>query len=650
MELAEILATIAALAGAPDMPDQFVTLSEGGFTPANRVAIAPCPQPLGRAEIEGQTIICGTMSVPENHDSPTDQTVELFFSVLRSHSAYAEPDPLLYLHGGPGGGTVSRIAQFAGIFDTFRRTRDVVMFDQRAAALSGASATCSALFSQSIGEVIDDALPFTEGDAIKRPSDFIVRCLDDIKANGRDITQYNTLQNARDVAALMTGLGYERYNIYGISYGSRLTLEVLRSAPAGVRAAIIDGVAPLQVPLYDTLGVPASEATDLLIAACAADEKCHGAYPDLTKALRDVLARAAAGVLRDMDGDILALEDIVTLLMSRNATSAAPSTLTAYLPALIYELAKQGDHNPVQQLLAETDLRPAPPDQIAALRTTLTDTEAAAVDDAVALAELSADAEAALNAALQRLRKQLAETDQPLVRILDDEMVAAADSLIADPEARRKALVAYAMLREGSKDRMALRSYVTDTFPPARQRRLLDLITAMSDAEVAGVFAALETGISQTIEPDLSQFHLMVYACQESLPFNSYDGFRTTTQALSWPEFGEIFDPSARDIFAACQAFEQSNRPGFHTPVVSDIPVLALGSDWDTQTAPSWSALAVETLANGQSFIVPEAGHAAIAYQPCVADMAFSFLSDPLRRLASTCPDSIEVDFLVPPD
>jgi pimeloyl-ACP methyl ester carboxylesterase len=648
VELAEVLATIAALAGEPDMPEQFATLADGGFNSAYPVAVAACPQPLGSTEIEGQTIICGTLTVPEHHDGTDSHTVELFFTVLKAHSMYPEPDPVLYLHGGPGGGTVSRIEQFAGIFDIFRQTRDVVMFDQRAAALSGASATCSILFDQSIGNVIDGTLDFAVGEAVVEPSDFMARCVADIAATGRDVSQYNTFQNARDVGALMSGLGYETYNIYGISYGTRLTLEVLRTAPAPVRSAIIDGVAPLQIPLYDTLGVPASEAVDLLIAACAADQACSAAFPDLAGTLRDTLNRAAEGNLLDHDGDPMPLEALVQLLMTRNSTSANPSTLTAYLPALIYELAAQGSENPVQELLSATNLHPPAPDQIAAVRTKLTDTEAAALDQAVYAATIAAGTQEVLSSTIDTLRQRLAETDRPLMRVLDDEMVAASDTLLADPEARRAALTRYALLRDGGADRAALRGYVTDTFPVERQPRLLNLIAAMSDTELAGFFDALGIGVDETIEPDLGQFHLLVYACQESLPFNSYEGFEAANASLSWPEFGALYEEAAREIFAACQVFEQSPRPGFHDPVVSSVPVLALGSDWDTQTAPSWPAMAVETLENGQSFLIPEAGHGAIAYQPCVGQMALSFLTEPMRQVSPSCPQSISVQFYTP--
>lgn len=86
--------------------------------------------------------------------------------------------------------------------------------------------------------------------------------------------------NARDVNAMMLALGYSTYNIYGISYGTRLALEVLRTAPGGVRSVVIDGFAPTTVHLYDDLMGPFADSMDGLDDQCVADEACNAAYPD----------------------------------------------------------------------------------------------------------------------------------------------------------------------------------------------------------------------------------------------------------------------------------------------------------------------------------------------------------------------------------
>ncbi|SLN11933.1 Tripeptidyl aminopeptidase precursor [Pseudoruegeria aquimaris] len=649
MDLANILALIASISGPPDMPESFKALASGGADPDYPVTLAPCPGPLGRDEVEGETILCGTVNVPERHADPAGRRIDLFFTVMKARSTYPEPDPVLHLHGGPGYGIVSRIETFSEIFAPLRRTRDIVMFDQRAAALSGRSATCRAAFDASIADVVEGRFSMVTGEGGEmRPSAQLQACVAEIKASGADLSAYNTAENARDAAALMQALGYEGYNLYGISYGTRLALEMLRSRPGPIRAAVIDGVAPLQIPLYDTLAVPLSQVIELTIAGCEADAACNAAYPDFRTDLRATLDRATAGTLTDADGAPLPVEVVLAPFMARNGTYAAPSGLTPYIPALIHELAHIEEGTPVLDRFAAAGGEIGRAPVLDTVRARLTETEEAAVDAAAALAELAADSSAALDTAIDRLRTRLAETDAPLARIFDDEMLRASESLFADGEKLRAALERFARLREAPEGRAALRAFIDETFPPENRERLARLVEAMSERELSAVFRAVEADIGDTLAARVGDLHLWIYACQESIPFNGYEGFRAVSAALPWPEAALVYDGPAREFFAACTAFDAAPRAGFHVPVRSEVPVLSIGSDWDVQTAPGWAALAAETLPNAQTFVIPEAGHGAIAYQPCVADMALAFLTAPGRALDERCVEASRPTFFIP--
>ena len=71
--------------------------------------------------------------------------------------------------------------------------------------------------------------------------------------------------------------------------------------PEGVRAVIIDGVAPPTVRLYDDLFGPHADALEAMFDQCAADEGCAAAYPDLrekTEALGDILTETPVPAAR----------------------------------------------------------------------------------------------------------------------------------------------------------------------------------------------------------------------------------------------------------------------------------------------------------------------------------------------------------------
>lgn len=84
-------------------------------------------------------------------------------------------------------------------------------------------------------------------------------------------------------------------------------------------------------------------------------------------------------------------------------------------------------------------------------------------------------------------------------------------------------------------------------------------------------------------------------------------------------------------------------------PVPSNIPTLSFGSAFDRQTPASWARIAIEKLTNAQAFIIPEAGHGAVAYQPGVADLGAAFIDNPKRRFDNSCAQSIKVDLHIAP-
>lgn len=137
MDYTDILALISALTGQAS--DDFADLKAGenGRQPISQIV---CPRPLPADEIEGKTVFCGSVQVPEDHAKPDGKKITLEFAILKSHSLYAESDPVVYLQGGPGGSSIDRIPLLAQTFEPFRKTRHVVFWDQRSAGLSGQKA------------------------------------------------------------------------------------------------------------------------------------------------------------------------------------------------------------------------------------------------------------------------------------------------------------------------------------------------------------------------------------------------------------------------------------------------------------------------------------------------------------------------------
>ncbi|WP_111431455.1 alpha/beta hydrolase [Rhodobacteraceae bacterium DSL-40] len=643
MTFAETLAFLAALIAPEPDSRHFAPLLDGGPVAATPITITPCRRPLAPTEIERQTVICGTVTVPEDHDAADGtNSVELSFAILRSHSTYPAEDPVAYLHGGPGMGNLhSGLAGLARVFDKFRTNRDVVIFDQRAAGISSSSVACQDALTANVVDIALDRASLAEQDedAAFAPTTLLTGCLAELAENGTDISRYNTRQNALDVPVVMQALGYESWNLYGISYGTKLTLEVLRTAPEGTRSAVIDGVAPPIVKLYDTLALPFSEATQRLVDDCAADAACAAAYPDLGRVISEVIALASEGKLT-FDGETLPPATPLTFIAARNENPLKGS-LTPYLPAMFYELHREGERPTLELVVGDWKMAPPLPTVEtlqAQASAALTEPQMEALSQALKNAQVSDMAGEAFGLAVTELRAKLRRDRElgPLPSLLDAELSAALPDTIATPEAAAAAAKEYAALKIGDPTRERLMAFIEKNFDGPHLGRLLRIVEAMTESEISAVYSDLREAVERRTLDFQQSVDLLLYACQEDIPYNNLQGYDAVTAALPF-DFSAMTDSAAAEIFASCSAFKPVERTDFHAVVESDIPVLSIGSGWDVQTAASWAESATEGLSNARSVFIAEAGHGAILYQPCVGDMTAAFFNDPGRDLDDGC-------------
>ena len=107
---------------------------------------------------------------------------------------------------------------------------------------------------------------------------------------GVNFTVYNSAQSAADVAMLREALGYEEWNLYALSYGTRLAQTILRDNDAGIRSVVLDSAYPIEVNLQTETPTNLKRAMDIFFNACAMDAGCNAAYPELESVFWDVVA------------------------------------------------------------------------------------------------------------------------------------------------------------------------------------------------------------------------------------------------------------------------------------------------------------------------------------------------------------------------
>ncbi len=122
--------------------------------------------------------------------------------------------------------------------------------------------------------------------------DALEACKDTLPLDPRSVT---TEHAVADLEAVRGALGHERVALVGVSYGTRLALAYLRRHEDRVAAAVLDGVAPPQMVLFEDFAPDAEAALDGRLAACAGDPGCAAAFGDLRarfdRALGDLEAK-----------------------------------------------------------------------------------------------------------------------------------------------------------------------------------------------------------------------------------------------------------------------------------------------------------------------------------------------------------------------
>ncbi len=643
MDHTQILALIAALSGAPEV-DPFAPLRAAAAKPEAVISIEQCPRPLPANEIEGVSLLCGRVKVPEDRSKTGGKTVSLAFTVLKSTSRFPEADPVIYLQGGPGGSAVAQIPLIERIFRPWRDRRDVVMFDQRSAGISGLSTNCANMLATNAYDIVRPD-PVTTLPALAK------QCVGELEAQGVPLAVYNTTQNALDVPLVVKALGYADYNLYGISYGTKLALEVMRVAPQGVRAVIIDGVAPSWINLYNSFALKNDEAVQIVVDQCADDKACNDHYPDLGRIFNETLEKAAKGEIV-FQGQKMSVEGVVTPIISRNGKyNSAP--ITRFIPAYVYELWR-GKEMPTVELLVAAKFDTPKADDAAVLTAAgkLDAGQRALIQQLLDNAAIVGRAEISSARAIAALRDadENARALGPLVRLFDQELASALrEAFRADRSKAQSMLADYTAMQTARPAKELLQGFVEKHTDGPAKARLASLIAGMNEKELQGSFAVIRRDSLKSLMPFFNQFFLDVYACQEDMPRSSFEGYQATIATMKYPRIGALTDQLAKGFFEACAQFKPQPRENWHVPVQSSIPTLSFGSLFDIQTPPSWANAAIEKLSNAQAFMIPEAGHGALIYQPCVAEMGVAFIDNPKRQFDNSCATSIKIDWHIAP-
>jgi pimeloyl-ACP methyl ester carboxylesterase len=312
---------------------------------------AACPFDLGGQASGfalGKNVTCGFLVVRADRSSATSPTLRLAVAIFKTPSVTPAPDPIIFLQGGPGGRVLQDFAplviQHQIDLVTQFGNHDLIMIDQRGTGYSQPSLQCSEV----VALQLETDLNVTPTQAVALQNKAIADCHKRLVSQGIDLNDYTTLSDAADIHDLITTLGYAQVDLYSVSYGTRLALEMMRSFPQHIRSVILDSTVPAQVKLLTSVPGSTARVFDTLFQGCAADVICNTRYPQLDTVFYSLVAALNASPVtfqtRNPDNGktytvLFHGDDLVNLVfLGFYATPAIP-----LLPELIYQV-QHGDY------------------------------------------------------------------------------------------------------------------------------------------------------------------------------------------------------------------------------------------------------------------------------------------------------------------
>ncbi|MGB3150282.1 MAG: alpha/beta fold hydrolase [Maribacter sp.] len=233
----------------------------------------------------------GILEVPENRQNPNSRTLHLVYKVLKAKNTDSKKNPILYLQGGPGAATLVMESFWENHF--LRDDRDIVLMDQRGTGTS--EANCIQVGNAMFAILREDLTPDGE---IKAQDLLLSKYKEAIKQKGVDLAGYTSQENAADFEDLRKALGYKNWNLYGVSYGSRLGLTIMRDFPKSVRSALLVGILAPENNLFETFIPNFENSLFSVLERCEQNEDCNKRYPNLKERLVKTLNKIRGTPLR----------------------------------------------------------------------------------------------------------------------------------------------------------------------------------------------------------------------------------------------------------------------------------------------------------------------------------------------------------------
>ncbi len=219
------------------------------------------------------TITCGELQTPEQF--------RLAVVILHNDAEQRRSDPIVYLQGGPGASArlhTDGIKSWLNWMRYSNTKRDLILIDTRGTGRSKPALVC-AEYNQLNQQLLRRNVSLVE--ELAQGYDVAAQCFaSSVQTNSSlDYRNFSTQKSAQDVRALMAQLDYQTWNILGVSYGTRLALEIAlqeQQTPQAVKlkSMVLDSVYPAGFGGVQTWPKVLHEGMQQFFNGCSAQQEC----------------------------------------------------------------------------------------------------------------------------------------------------------------------------------------------------------------------------------------------------------------------------------------------------------------------------------------------------------------------------------------
>ncbi len=249
---------------------------------------AECPFPLPEGVIQGENFTFGYVTMPELHSQPDGKTIELAVAIFPSTSEEHAPDPLVMNTAGPGKSNMDNfIPQIAGGLGAYiLPQRDIVIIELRGLRYSTPFLLLTEV-REAKRSVMDQNLSPTETMVVLKKA--LLASRERFEGEGINLSAYNNVETAADIAMIMEKLGYEKFNMAGSSAGTMVAQHVIRDYPDRVRCAILDAGLPLDPAIMYNYVPSIVNCLKNYFEECRNTPDCNEAFPNLEERFLSLL-------------------------------------------------------------------------------------------------------------------------------------------------------------------------------------------------------------------------------------------------------------------------------------------------------------------------------------------------------------------------